>query len=271
MEKRPKVGLALGSGGGRGLAHIGVLQVLEENHIPIDMISGCSIGSLVAVIYAAGTNLSLLERYVYTMIPKDIIDPTITGRGGVLSGEKLESIVRVLSHDLDIGQTRIPCYITAADLASGRQKVFTEGKLYKAARASMAIPGIFTPVNVDGCWYVDGGTLEEMPVTVLRDNGADMVIAVDLTIRKNPVDAKLTAHGSLLRAFEIMQMEMTRLRNQNIDVRIQPDVSFMGMVSTAGAEQAVAEGRRAAEQALPLIREKLTAYQADALPEADEA
>ena len=261
MSERKKVGLALASGGGRGIAHIGVLQVLEEHHIPIDLISGTSAGALIAAIYAAGTDLNLLEKYVYTLLPKDILDPTVVTRGGLLSGNKMQDLVRVLSHDLNIGETRIPCFIGATDLESGAFHIFAKGKLHEAARASMAIPGVFTPVRIDDRWYIDGGTLEELPTEVLRAHGADVVIAVDLSVKASfaiePGKAP-SAHATLLRAFDIMQKEISKLRDDRVDVRIKPDVSFMGMVSTAGAERAIRIGRACTEAAIPAIEALLS-------------
>ncbi|MBQ5992177.1 MAG: patatin-like phospholipase family protein [Clostridia bacterium] len=256
MSERKKVGLALASGGGRGIAHIGVLQVLTEHKVPIDLISGCSAGALVAAIYAAGTDLYMLEKYLCTLVPKDIIDPTVVTRGGFLSGNKVSEIVRTLTHDLSVNETKIPCFIGAADLETSEFHIFEDCKLYEAARASMAIPGVFTPVRIDGHWYIDGGTLQELPVEVLRDHGADVVIGVDLSIKKRftvEEDKVPGAHSSLLRAFSIMQKEITRIRADRVDVRIKPDVSFMGMISTAGAEEAIRIGRACAERAMPEI------------------
>lgn len=256
MGERKKVGLALASGGGRGVAHIGVLQVLAEHNIPIDLISGTSAGALVAAIYAAGTDLKMLEKYIYTLLPKDILDPTVVTRGGLLSGNKVQDLVRVLSHDLDVSETRIPCFIGATDLESGAFHIFDHGKLHEAARASMAIPGVFTPICIDERWYIDGGTLQELPIEVLREHGADVVIAVDLSIKSPFViepGKPPSAHATVLRAFDIMQKHISKLRNDPVDVRIKPDVSFMGMVSTAGAERAIRVGRAWTEAALPAI------------------
>jgi NTE family protein len=269
MGERKKVGLSLASGGGRGMAHIGVLQVLTEHHIPIDMVAGSSAGALVAAIYAAGTDLNMLEKYLCTLVPKDLIDPTVVTRGGFISGNKVSDIMRVLTHDLAIEQTQIPCFIGAVDLESAEYHIFSGCKLYEAARASMAIPGVFTPANIGGRWYIDGGMLQELPVEVLREHGADVVIGVDLSIKKrftiSPNKAP-GAHAALLRAFDLMQREITRLRRDPVDVRIKPDVSFMGMLSTSGAEEAIRIGRQCAEQALPAIEALLQIHETEEEP-----
>ena len=155
-----------------------------------------------------------------------------------------------------MSQAKIPCFIGAVDLESGAFHIFDHVKLYEAAHASMAIPGVFTPVRIDGHWYIDGGTLEELPVEVLRNNGADVVIGVDLSIKKRftvAEDKAPGAHSSLLRTFNIMQKEITRLRQDSPDVRIKPDVSFMNMIPTNGVEEAIRIGRECAERAIPEI------------------
>ncbi len=249
-----KVGVALGSGGGRGIAHIGALQALEDNHIPIHLLSGCSIGSIIGAIYAVGTNLKLLARYCETLSSKNIIDPTNPVRGGMLAGDKVEEVVRVLSHDLTFEQTRIPFWCTAADLESGEQVILHEGALHAAARASMAIPGVFVPVKKDGRYLVDGGCVEEIPAQVLKDNGADVIIAVDISDRDYHLSGTPSVIGAIMRATEIMQQQLTDVRNQPIDVRIKPYVGFMGTLSTEGTALAVAEGYRAAMEQMPRIK-----------------
>ena len=257
-KARPRVGLALGAGGGRGLSHIGVLQVLEENRIPIDLVSGCSIGSIVGAIYAAGTDLRMLEKYCCSLASKDILDVALPNTGGLLRGDKLEEMVRVLTHGLRFGETRIPFFCTAVDLAAGNLIVLKEGYIHRAVRASMAIPGVFTPVRMGNMVLADGGTLEEIPVNVLRENGAELIIASDLTLRKGISEAdRLSPVKTLMRAADIMQMEITRLLNQSVDIRIVPDASFMGVVSTAGASDSVAEGRRATEEKLDEIKKAI--------------
>ena len=253
-----KVGLCLGSGGARGLAHVGVLQVLEENGIVPDLISGCSAGAIFGAIYAAGTNLRMLERYLGTVDAKTIIDLGIPIQGGFLSGDKIEEVVMTLTHNLSFGETRIPFVCIAADLISGEMKVFEEGKLHRAVRASMAVPGVFTPACIDGHYYVDGGVIEELPVDVLRQRGADVVITSDLGIKRNFFDPEHPSPVDILRrSTDIMQAHMTVRQADKGDVVIRPDASFMGLLKINGYEESVSAGRQKATEALPRIRELL--------------
>ena len=268
-----KIGLCLGSGGARGLAHVGVLQVLEENGIIPDIISGCSAGAIFGAVYAAGTNLYLLEKYLGTVEAKTIVDMGIPIHGGFLSGDKIEELVLTLTHDLSFGETKIPFVCIATDLVTGEMKVFEEGKLHRAVRASMAVPGVFTPAVIDGHYYVDGGVLEELPVDVLRTRGADVVITSDLGIKKNFFDPEHPSPIDILRrSSDIMQAKLTQRQADKGDVIIRPDASFMGLLKINGYEESVEAGRQKATEALPRIRqllglEALESEQEKGLPE----
>ena len=258
MINGKKIGLCLGSGGARGFAHIGVLQVLEENGIVPDVISGCSAGAIFGSVYAAGTNLYLLEKYLGTVEARTILDLGIPIHGGFLSGDRIEEVVLTLTHDLSFGETKIPFVCIATDLMSGEMKVFEEGKLHRAVRASMAVPGVFTPAFIDDRYYVDGGVIEELPVDVLRQRGADFVITSDLGIKRNFFDPEHPSPIDVLRrSYDIMQARMTLHQEDKGDVVIRPDASFMGLLKINGYEESVAAGRLKAAEALPRIRELL--------------
>ncbi|MDD3401261.1 MAG: patatin-like phospholipase family protein [Eubacteriales bacterium] len=254
MQKRKKIGLALGSGGARGFSHIGVLETLEKYNIPIDMIAGCSIGAIAGAIYSVGTDLHLLSRYVSTLDKKAIMDLTMPTQGGILQGNKIEEIIRVLTHDKTFAQTKIPFFCTATDMESGTLTVFSEGKLHRAVRASMCVPGVFVPVEMNGHYYCDGGILESVPATVLRQQGMDVVIGVDLSQKRNRIsEGKLGAYSTLLRMFDIMQHEIDTLRPPDVDVLVKPSAAFMSLLSSEGTEECVDEGRRATEAVIPQI------------------
>ncbi len=176
-----KIGVALGSGSARGWAHIGVLRALESIGIKPDVISGCSIGALVGGAYASG-HFNNLEHWVNHLSWKDIVgflDMSVVG-GGVIRGEKLIGFAREHMQEQHIQDLSLPFAAVATDLESGREVWLKEGSLLEAVRASISLPGLFTPVLHQGRWLVDGGLVDPVPVSLCRALGADVVIAVNL-------------------------------------------------------------------------------------------
>ena len=181
MRHHLKVGLALGSGSARGWAHIGVLRELEKMGIQPDVISGCSIGALVGGAYASG-HFDELEKWVTGLTWKEIVgflDMSVI-RGGVIRGEKLLDFSRRHMQEKPIQALNMPFAAVATDLESGREVWLREGSLLEAVRASISLPGLFTPVQREGRWLVDGGLVDPVPVSLCRALGADVVIAVNL-------------------------------------------------------------------------------------------
>lgn len=212
-EGRPKVGLVLGGGGAKGAAEVGVLKVIEQAGIPIDYIAGTSIGSIVGGLYAAGFSAAQLDTmfcqqewlslltdrqtdlgnepytvkdgvtYIFGFPIMGNISKGDIGGFGVMRGERVEQMIDSMANSKgcrDFQSLQIPFKCVAADFRTATEVVFCEGKLSKAVRASMAIPGIFKPVNHEGMKLVDGGMLNNLPVDVVKDMGADIIIAVDL-------------------------------------------------------------------------------------------
>ena len=180
-QHKPKIGLALGSGSARGWAHIGVINALAEQGIEPDIITGCSIGSLVAAAYAKG-ELDKLENWVRQLKWKEIVDLmdiSFLG-GGFLKGDKLIEFFKQRTKDVNIEDLDIPFGAVTTDLDSGREIWLQEGSLLDAVRASIALPGLFTPVEREGRWHVDGGLVNPVPVSLCRAMGAEIVIAVNL-------------------------------------------------------------------------------------------
>jgi NTE family protein len=176
-----KVGLALGSGSARGWAHIGVIKALRDMGIHPDIISGCSIGALVGGAYAAG-HLDDLESWLRTLRRKDVLgffDLNLSS-GGLIAGDRLMNFFRDRVGDATIELLPIPFAAVATDLNTGREIWLRSGSLLDAVRASISLPGIFTPVRIDDRWLVDGGLLNPVPVSICRAMGADIVIAVNL-------------------------------------------------------------------------------------------
>ena len=181
LIKKPKIGLALGSGSARGWAHIGVIKALTQLGVRIDCVAGCSIGSLVGAIYACGT-LDAFEEWVLKLNKRGItklIDLNFSG-GGVISGGKLMNFFKEFGLEKNIEDLAIPFSSVATDLNTGREIWLNEGSLVPAIRSSMSLPGIFSPFEYNDSWLVDGGLVNPVPISLCRAMGADIVIAVNL-------------------------------------------------------------------------------------------
>ncbi|MHC2993972.1 MAG: patatin-like phospholipase family protein [Candidatus Atribacteria bacterium] len=187
-EKGLKFGLALGSGSARGMAHIGVIQVLEAYHIPIDMIAGTSIGSVVGSVYATGASVEQMREAALSMKRGktiSLMDPTLP-RSGLLSGNRVEEILNEIAlKDKNFDDLKIPFATVAIDVKTGAKVILNQGSVIKAVRASISIPGIFTPAKYQDYFLVDGGVVDPVPVDLVQKMGADIIIAVSLT-EKSP-------------------------------------------------------------------------------------
>src|SRR5438046_957703 len=181
MRRRPRIGLALGSGSARGWAHIGAIRALEERGIKPDLICGCSIGALVGGAYASG-ELDKLEKWVTGLAWTTVLRlMDLTWKGGLISGNRLFNLFRMLFEKRDIAELPIKFGAIATELSTGREVWLQHGDLLDAVRASCAMPGLFAPVVRDGAVLVDGGLVNPVPVSMCRALGADLVIAVDLS------------------------------------------------------------------------------------------
>ena len=258
MERnRKRVGVALGAGGMRGMAHIGILQVLEEAGIPIDLISGASVGAFFGAAYAAEMDLYALGRFAGWLRKFDVLDVPNPFRNGLLSGNKFQKLIRLVTDDRTFAETCIPFWCSAVDLKTGETQYLHEGPLYSAVRASISIPGLLRPMRMNGHMYIDGGTVEELPIDILRQNGADIVIGVDLSIAPPYQPRRERVQQILFRSVDIMRAAINRFMPKVADVLIRPDVSFMGQIIPHDAAESIRVGRAAAYEALPAIREAL--------------
>ncbi len=181
MRKEKKVGLALGSGSARGCAHIGVIKALEEAGVRVDCVAGTSIGALVGAIYALG-DLDALEAFFLALDKRKFFSyfDFVLPRQGLLDGERLYEVISARVAHTQLEAARMPFCAVACDLMTGEQVLLRSGDVVEAVRASISLPGILTPVRVDGTYLVDGGLVNPVPVDVVREMGADVVIAVDL-------------------------------------------------------------------------------------------
>lgn len=182
MQGRKSVGLVLGSGSSRGWAHIGAIEALEEEGIPIDYIAGCSVGAYVGAIYSSG-GLKSLKDFILRMDGRKVFSyfDVVFPRSGLLNGtRKLRELLSGHTEAKTFEDLNIPLKMVAADLETGDKVVLSSGDLFSALRATMSLPGLFAPTPVRNRWLVDGGLVDPVPVSVARAMGADVVIAVDL-------------------------------------------------------------------------------------------
>lgn len=178
-KKRKKLGLALGAGGAKGLAHIGVLKVLQKHNIIPDFIAGTSMGAIIGAAYAAGHSPEDIEILVKKTDWKKIIDFTIP-KSGILETEMIEKKIEDIVYYKNFYQLKIPLRIIAYNLTKKELVVFSKGSVAQAIRASMSIPGIFPPLELDNQLYVDGAVADPTPFDVVKEMGADIIIAIDL-------------------------------------------------------------------------------------------
>lgn len=255
-KPRPKVALALGGGAARGFAHIGVIKVLEQHGITVDMVAGTSAGSVVGALYAAGNDGFALQRLALTMEEGVIADWSISGiTRGVLKGELLENWVNERVRGRGLERLNRPLAVVATDLASGEAVVFRSGNTGTAVHASSAVPGAFKPVRIGARDYVDGGLTHPVPVRAARAMGADFVIAVDVS--QQPKNGKPDdIAGILLQTFSIMGRSIVQNELKEADIVIRPQSSQAG-TDFAARHEIILEGERAALAALPGLRERL--------------
>lgn len=206
MEK-VKLGLALGSGGLCGISHIGFLQVLEENNIKIDMISGTSMGAVVGGLYASGMSLKEMEEIALKLNKKDLIAINYFKilKESLFDGIKLEKYLDKLVKTKNIEDAKIPFYAQATNLKTGELHTFDKGSFVEAMRASSAVPGIFPPVKKDDTFYVDGGVIETVPYKILKEKGANIIIGVNCLNEFKLTELPKGTIGTLMSAYDCTQ------------------------------------------------------------------
>jgi NTE family protein len=254
----PRIGLALSGGFARGIAHIGVLRVLKEHHIPIDVISGTSVGALIGAAYASGTTIDEMEHQAKITKFTDFGRWTLS-RLGLASNQKLEEFLARFSTAKRFEDLRIPMVIAATDLGAGNTVYFSRGDLGTAVRASCAYPGLFVPIHVNGRILVDGFLTEPVPVEGARRAGADIVIAVNLSSRIVEVQPK-SMFEVIGRAFSIVQQTSDFTWRRHADVVIEPQVMQFLWDEFNRTPELIAEGESAARLALPSIRKAIASF-----------
>ncbi len=255
--RAPRLGLALGGGAARGFAHVGVIQVLEQNGIRPDFVVGTSAGSMVAAMYASGKTAAELEATALSMEEATLTDWSlpILGRG-VLRGEALTRYMRQAVGGKLMESMQIPLGVLATDLATGQGVLFRRGDTAQAVRASSAVPGVFAPVHIAGRDYVDGGLVAPVPVRHARDMGAEVVLAVDISSAPEGNSA-VGSVQVLLQTFAIMGQSINRHELAGADVVLRPALSGVGSADFTARLRSIEAGRAAMQAALPQLRSQL--------------
>jgi NTE family protein len=256
---KPKIALVLGGGAARGFAHIGVIRALEQEKIPIDLIVGTSVGSLIGAIYAYDMSSIELEWTAFTLEKDNLFDyglmSAFTGMGAA-KGDKLEEFVKSKVPVANIENLKIPFAAVATDLNRGTRVILDKGSVAKAVRASSAIPGVFPPVDHQGKILVDGGVIDNIPVSVAREKGADIVIAVDIS--ENVFNFNITnVLDVMLQAITIMGAENAKVKRKDADVLIAPKVGDVGMLDFTQKKRCMLAGIDATQKMMPDIKAKI--------------
>lgn len=249
---KPKIGLALGSGGARGFAHIGVIKVLEESNIPIHCIAGSSMGAFVGAFYGCGYTPKQMEKMALHFQRKYFLDFTVP-KMGLISGDKIKHLIHILTKGKKIEELNPQLSIIATDLLKGEKVVFRSGDIASAVRASISIPGIFVPEKIEDKLLVDGAVVDRVPVTELK-NMADIIIAVDVSYFE--VEPKITTiFDVIMQSMDIMEREMIRLREIESDIMIKPMINQFSSTAFTNVDTIIKQGEEAAYDKLEDIKQ----------------
>jgi NTE family protein len=258
---RPRVALVLGGGAARGFAHIGVIRALEQEKIPIDMIVGTSVGSLIGSLYAHHPSSFELEWTAFELTKDDLLDYALLSASmGPIKGDRLEAFMARKVPGANIENLRIPFVAVATDLNRGTRVLLDRGPLPRAIRASCAIPGIFQPVELNGRTLVDGGAVDNLPAAVARERGADIIIAVDIS--QNVTNYNITnLFDVTLQAVNIMFSTNVARGKREADIVVSPDVGNVAMLDFTQKKRLMHAGLEAGRGSIPAIRTAMDDWQ----------
>jgi NTE family protein len=250
----PRIGLALGGGFARGLAHIGVLKVFEEEGIPVDFIAGTSVGSVIGASYASGVSAKELGEIAVLVRFKDFSRWTLS-RFGLFSNDKMGDFLHKVLRCKTFEELRIPLAVATTDIITGEPAVFTSGDLVNPVRASCAYPGMFLPVKIDGRLLVDGLLAHAVPAAPLREMGAERVVSVYLAADWVRPGGPRHVFDIIGQCFSIAQDKMCGPWRAASDVVVEPEIGQFGYDDFARAPELIRAGEAATRKMLPSIRE----------------
>jgi NTE family protein len=257
-KRIPAIGVALGGGFARGIAHIGVLKVLEEEGIPVRMVAGTSVGAIMGAAYCSGLTIAELEEIAHKVRFTTFARWTLSRYGFATNDRMVSFLTRTLkAHTFE--ELRIPLGVTATDFNTGEGAVFSSGPIIDPVRASCAYPGMFLPVEIDGRWLVDGMLSHPVPTRPLREMGADRVLAVNLKGQWSKSSAPRHFFDVIGKSFAIAQDMMSAVWRSAADIVIEPDVAGFDYDDFKRAGELIRVGELAMRRALPEVRKWLEA------------
>ena len=256
-SKRPKIGLALGSGGARGLAHIGVLKVLEEHGIPVDFIAGSSIGAMLGGFYAAGVPVKEIEKIAlgtdWRRVFSVFSDPSLDK--GLLGGGKVKAFIESYIDGKNFEDCGIPFAAVATDLRTGEIVTLDKGKMAPAIRASISVPLVFKPVEINGRMLTDGALSAPVPVETVRAMGADLVIAVNLDKYYHDEKWNPGWYDIADSSFSILRYHLARLESADADLVVEVDTAGSYWYQFINGKDKILAGEQAMRELLPKLQE----------------
>lgn len=258
--KDKKIGLALGSGGARGVAHIGIIKALEEEGIKPDYITGCSMGAVVGACYAAGMTADEMKEAVMQIKPINLIDVNLNLRQSVLKGNKVYDMLIQKIGSVRFDELKIPFQCVASDMLSNKLILLKEGEVATAVRASSAIPLVFSPVKYEDKLLIDGGVLCRIPVEQVRDMGADVVIAVDVLDNTRAPAEKVSGFiATMTRVYDMIDNNRTDYFKQIVTddktLWLVPEMEGLSQYKIKGLDTAYTEGYELTKQLMPQIKQ----------------
>lgn len=258
QAREPVIALALGGGGAKGFAHIGVIKVLESHGIKPKIVTGTSAGSFVGSLYASGKSPYQLQHIALTFKESDIRDLTLN-RQGFIAGQKLQDFVNQHVANKPIEKFPIRFAAVATRLDNGRKADFIKGNAGQAVRASCSIPNVFVPATIGGTQYVDGGLVSPIPVQTAKALGADLVIAVDISARPTG-NQPVSMWGLLDQTLNIMGQQSIHQELAQANIVIQPKVGHIGTLDLKASNQTILEGEKAAQLQVKAIQQAITNF-----------
>ncbi|MDG2080431.1 MAG: patatin-like phospholipase family protein [Bacteroidales bacterium] len=257
LSKAPKVALVLGGGAFHGMAHVGVIRVMEDSGIPIDLIVGTSAGSMVGALYSDNPDMDKLYPLVETTTAKDVFDISFfRSKEGFVSGKRLQEYLNKYISSKNIEDTKIPFVAVTTDIEKGKSVALKAGPIAPSVNASCAVPGIFEPVKMYGTTYVDGGVLAGVPVAIAREYNPTIIIAVRIMSLDTNIDLK--NHNDVLqRSFAIASYNSSQVNIKYADLVIAPNLIGIPLMSSKENEKLYKLGMEACKEAMPELLELL--------------